>query len=126
MNPKKIEADSNEFEYPREKLSVDFALPKDALKTSQSGDERKNTFEAFSCVMILGSSKVCTFNQENGLYTEWPVIKNVQEEQKSKEQEDQKSKEGDLVLLVDSRDGESFKFRNIDIEKGYSRNHKLL
>ena len=48
-------------------------LPKEALYRSESTDERMNTLEALSCVMIEGSEQVCTYNQQSGLYTEWPV-----------------------------------------------------
>jgi len=49
-------------------------LPEEALYKPENADEKLNVMQALACVKIVGKDKVCTLNQDNGLYTEWPIV----------------------------------------------------
>ena len=96
-------------------------LPEEALHRSENADERKNVLAALACVKVHGSDKVCTYNQQSGLYTEWPVV-----QKKNKKGNVRYDDDGFPMLDVRTELGISFMYKNIDIILDYNGKHMLL
>ena len=96
-------------------------LPPEALHRSENADERKNVLAALACVKVHGRDKVCTYNQQSGLYTEWPVVKKKDNKGNVRLDED-----GLPILDVKTELGISFMYKNVDIILEYNGKHMLL